>query len=171
MTWQDVDDVARALEAAAGEAPTSPRNTVIRARVLGELDRPRASAFAPAMLAVAAVVMLAVAAGVGAPVVGSFLHGASVETAPAATMHASSDEPSKALGGIGEKNEAVASESESVAPSVEAVPSKAPPVLVPSAPAPPSPSVPPTPSPQPGHLPIVLPTPPIPIPVPTLPPS
>jgi hypothetical protein len=169
MTWDpSVDDVARSLQAAASDAPMSPRAPVIRAAVLDEVDRPRPGKFAPAMLAVAAVVMLAVLVGVGAPAVGSLLNGIRPAPAPSA-VDAPAEMPAKGLGSVDGKAEATETAPASASPSVEPSTSPAPAVAEPTAPAMPTPSPSPTESPQPGHVPIVLPTPPIPIPIPTLP--
>lgn len=168
MSWPELDDVARSLEIAASEAPASPRAGVIRASLLGEVDRPRRNAFAPAILAVAAVVLLAAVVRVGTPVVGSFLEAATVAPAPA-IVDSLGEPSSKMLGGLDGKDTPAVSASASAEVSPEALPSTTPVVVVPIATPTPAPSVAPTPTPGPGHVPIVLPTPPIPIPIPTLP--
>lgn len=69
-----VDEVESRLRAAAHEAPPSPRAEEIRAALLEDVgaDRPLLPGFAPLALAAGAL-LLALAIGVGAPAIGSFI--------------------------------------------------------------------------------------------------
>ena len=68
----DTDDIARMLEAAAADAPRSPRQELLRAALLDSVASRRSNPFL-APLAVAAVVLLGVLLAVGAPAEGSMI--------------------------------------------------------------------------------------------------
>lgn len=162
-----VDEVARMLDAAAAEAPDSPRAAVIRAALLRDValrPEPRPSY----RLALAAAVVVAVVLGtVGAPAIGSYVdrlehpaagplvHEPEEATAPAKMLKGAMKEPPAA--------------SETPMPSESPAPIAAPSVPAPSAaPVTPQPSASPSPTPRPVDPPVVLPTPPIPIPTPPI---
>lgn len=80
-----VDDIARMLEAAAAEAPPSPRMELLRSALLDSVPSRRFDGLL-APLAVAAVVLLGVLLAVGAPAVGTMIVDMLDRAAPAPAL-------------------------------------------------------------------------------------
>jgi hypothetical protein len=164
---EGMEDVARSLEAAAADAPPSPRLLEIRTAMLEEVAALHQPALTLQAVVLAAVILLAVAVAIGAPAMGSILDGLVEDATPAPVLPEPDARMQESKDLAGQDPKPMAQRDVTVAPRVAAVETDAPASAVASA----TPSVIPstTPSPEPSNPPIPIPTPPIPIPTPPIP--